>query len=149
MVLAAIIHLRLLVRVKDCGFSLRRQGTIRIIGSVYGTVVSNMFPDWDLIMKRSRLSLPKQTYESMNAQGALLNEPIPPTSAKHSGSQGIPEMPGNSNNLPAAQNDIGSHEYMETETRVAHQLNVVHLVCSVETQREYPLPVIHCDTCPK
>ena len=71
-------------------------------------------------MKGIGVSLPKQSNETINTPGIFLNEPPPPTSIKHSGYQEIPEtqgIPGNSNNLSAAQNDIGSHEYMEAETQ--------------------------------
>ena len=86
---------------------------------VNGTVVNDMSPDWDLIVKGSRLPLPKQSSETINTPGFFLNKPPPPTSVKHSGLQEIPAMqgiPGNSINLSAAKNDIGSHEYMEAET---------------------------------
>ena len=79
-----------------------------------------MFPEWDPIMKGSRVSLPKQSNETINTPGIFLNEPPPLTSVKHSGFQEIPatqKIPGNSNNLSAAQNDIGSHEYMEADTQ--------------------------------
>ena len=87
---------------------------------VNGSVVSDMFPDWDLIMRGSRVSTPKQSNNvtfsgtSINpTQSALVNQ------GNGSATEINPNTvtPGQSINSQTAHSNSALHEHMDFETQ--------------------------------
>ena len=86
---------------------------------VNGTVVCDMFPEWDSIMKGSRVSLQNQPGVSIPERSNPASTQQTPTFGANSGILGataVPVIPGTSTYASAAKHDNSLHEYMDLES---------------------------------
>ncbi|MEW8548271.1 MAG: hypothetical protein AB2693_32605, partial [Candidatus Thiodiazotropha sp.] len=79
---------------------------------VNGVIVSDLFPDWDLVMKGSRISMPKQTNEQINTNGTTYASVV--SSQSNDYQHGFR---GNSNTLAPALSTPSENKTEEMETQ--------------------------------